>query len=571
MASVQVAERTSASSMPETDEPPPSRSSWGGWGTAAPTAPVLALSDIMSEQLASSLQSQEEERFVAGLLDSPSADVEEGDYSFDGKEEGVGRSIFATSKEDTSSDFMIAQMLQIQFSREHDDDLKRVEQKYNGTSKVSVSLNKYLMSPPGVDSDEDEEDLPPPKSWDSFEAHEKAFPQMPRCGYVKVNNELVTKHDVTMNGRRNACRVMESMPPHIHTGDAGSFDMQLSNKVFNKLRAYSKAEENRRSRHHDKKEKSTSDLAIDTKTRLLLYKLINATILENVCGIISTGKEAVVLFASGGSGEEVSQLGRDGEATTKMEIPTECAVKVFKTSLNEFKTRDKYIRDDYRFKDRFSKQNPRKVIHLWAEKEMHNLVRISKAGIPCPAVVVLKKHILVLSFIGSDSKPAPKLKDVKFPIGGDEDDLLLSAYNQTVDMMIRLYKQCNLVHADLSEYNILWHENKCYVIDVSQSVEPSHPNALEFLYRDCFNIANFFTKRGIKNCHTPESLFRQVCDLTLDAGGGGAEIINQIQDYEKNLELLTFAQPEKPFAFDYCWEQSTKSSPPSKQSDQLLH
>lgn len=135
MASVQVAERTSASSMPETDEPPPSRSSWGGWGTAAPTAPVLALSDIMSEQLASSLQSQEEERFVAGLLDSPSADVEEGDYSFDGKEEGVGRSIFATSKEDTSSDFMIAQMLQIQFSREHDDDLKRVEQKYNGTSK----------------------------------------------------------------------------------------------------------------------------------------------------------------------------------------------------------------------------------------------------------------------------------------------------------------------------------------------------------------------------------------------------------------------------------------------------
>lgn len=34
---------------------------------------------------------------------------------------------------------------------------------------VSVSLNKYLMSPPGVDSDEDEEDLPPPKSWDSFE------------------------------------------------------------------------------------------------------------------------------------------------------------------------------------------------------------------------------------------------------------------------------------------------------------------------------------------------------------------------------------------------------------------
>lgn len=39
-----------------------------------------------------------------------------------------------------------------------------------------------------------------------------------------------------------------------------------------------------------------------------------------------------------------------------VDIPKECAVKVFKTTLNEFKTRDKYIKDDYRFKDRFSKQ-----------------------------------------------------------------------------------------------------------------------------------------------------------------------------------------------------------------------
>ena len=39
------------------------------------------------------------------------------------------------------------------------------------------------------------------------------------------------------------------------------------------------------------------------------------------------------------------------------------------------------VQDDYRFKDRFSKQNPRKVIHMWAEKEMHNLVKMSKGGV----------------------------------------------------------------------------------------------------------------------------------------------------------------------------------------------
>ena len=56
-------------------------------------------------------------------------------------------------------------------------------------------------------------------------------------------------------------------------------------------------------------------------------------------------------------------------------IPSECAIKVFKTTLNEFFRRDKYIKDDYRFKNRFNKQNPRKIVRMWAEKEMHNLKR----------------------------------------------------------------------------------------------------------------------------------------------------------------------------------------------------
>jgi len=56
-------------------------------------------------------------------------------------------------------------------------------------------------------------------------------------------------------------------------------------------------------------------------------------------------------------------------------LPSECALKIFKTTLNEFKTREKYIKDDHRFRDRYSKQNPRKIIKLWAEKEFRNLNR----------------------------------------------------------------------------------------------------------------------------------------------------------------------------------------------------
>ena len=52
---------------------------------------------------------------------------------------------------------------------------------------------------------------------------------------------------------------------------------------------------------------------------------------------------------------------------------------------------------------------------------------MQKAGIPCPTVVQLKKHILVMSFIGHDQVPAPKLKEVK--LSSEE---MKDAYYQTL-------------------------------------------------------------------------------------------------------------------------------------------
>ncbi len=40
--------------------------------------------------------------------------------------------------------------------------------------------------------------------------------------------------------------------------------------------------------------------AVDPRTRLLMYKMVNAGILENINGCISTGKESVVFHANGG-------------------------------------------------------------------------------------------------------------------------------------------------------------------------------------------------------------------------------------------------------------------------------
>lgn len=61
----------------------------------------------------------------------------------------------------------------------------------------------------------------------------------------------------------------------------------------------------------------------------------------------------------------------------------------------------------------------------------------------------------------------------------------------------RLFHRCKLVHADLSEYNILYHQNHLYIIDVSQSVEHDHPSAFDFLRNDIKNVEDFFGRLGV--------------------------------------------------------------------------
>lgn len=80
--------------------------------------------------------------------------------------------------------------------------------------------------------------------------------------------------------------------------------------------------------------------------------------------------------------------------------------------------------------------------------------------------------------------------------------------------MQKMYQGCHLVHADLSEYNMLWHEEKVYFIDVGQSVEPSHPHGLEFLFRDCCNVSQFFS-RSVRQVMSAQELFNFITDLDI--------------------------------------------------------
>lgn len=233
----------------------------------------------------------------------------------------------------------------------------------------------------------------------------------------------------------------------------------------------------------DKSDKKTIQKVLDPKTMKILEKLEAREKLKSLTGCISTGKEANIYTCMIQADLSTKFI----TSSTDEFIPA--AIKIYQTSVMEFKNRGKYIQDELRFQS-FSKNNPRKLVKLWAEKEVRNLKRLNKNNILSPKPIYLKNNILIMSLIGTQEKIAPKLKDAIIVN-------LDTTYSQCLTIIDDLYNKANLIHSDLSEYNLLYHNEKIYVIDVGQSVERNHPSAFSFLIMDINNINRFFLKKGV--------------------------------------------------------------------------
>ncbi|TFG17021.1 MAG: serine protein kinase RIO [Promethearchaeota archaeon] len=218
------------------------------------------------------------------------------------------------------------------------------------------------------------------------------------------------------------------------------------------------------------KKRAAVESVFDERTVFQLNKLIINGPLDKIEGLISAGKEANVYLAYDRKGNEV-------------------AVKIYKIDRNTSKWMMKYIIGDRRFKK--IPKNVAKLIFLWASKEYKNLKRAYKVGLNVPKPIHIKNNILIMQYIGSGKTPAPILKDVKNPKNIDE------LFQDVMVFIKKLYQKANLVHGDLSEFNILYHNDKAIFIDISQAVDVQHPKAEDFLVRDIQNIINYFNKLGI--------------------------------------------------------------------------
>ncbi|KAI0004633.1 RIO1-domain-containing protein [Russula compacta] len=260
----------------------------------------------------------------------------------------------------------------------------------------------------------------------------------------------------------------------------------------------------------DKSDRATSEQVLDPRTRIILFKMIGRGLIHEVNGCVSTGKEANVYHALTPDSAHI-------------------ALKIYKTSILVFKDRDRYVTGEYRFRRGYNRKNPRKMVRLWAEKELRNLRRLRAAEIPCPEPLEVRENVLVMGFLGDrEGWASPRLKDAEIK----DQSVYASLYSELVLNIRKLFHQCKLVHADLSEYNILYHEGHLYIIDVSQSVEHDHPSAFDFLRGDIKNVEDFFARMGVR-CLGLRRCFEFVVKERLDTTDG----LNDEVVFKKWLDL----------------------------------
>lgn len=340
-------------------------------------------------------------------------------------------------------------------------------------------------SDPLLDDDEDDEDFDDILSDDGKDA-------MDADDLMTYNPNDLTKsynrqrrlNQVTPDSPRSQYPKANPQKPSANTSIDVDDQLTSLSRHAGKLRLDDKHLGSGHGRGADKSDRATNEQVLDPRTRMILLQMINRDIVSEVNGVISTGKEANVYHALSSS--------PDGDAPD-----IHRAIKVYKTSILVFKDREKYVAGEHRFRQGYNKSNNRAMVKVWAEKEMRNLKRIYASGIPCPEPVYLRLHVLAMSFVG-DTKgtAAPRLKDVEF-VDSDSRSRWRKVYIEILSYMKIMYQECKLVHADLSEYNILYHEEKPWIIDVSQSVEHDHPRSLDFLRMDIKNVNDFFKRKDV--------------------------------------------------------------------------
>jgi RIO kinase 1 len=247
----------------------------------------------------------------------------------------------------------------------------------------------------------------------------------------------------------------------------------MSKKAHEKLAHREKVVEKRdKMLEHDlSSERAVLEEVFDQSTLMVIYDFLNKGTIDEIHGVVRAGKESRVYWGKNKQGKEL-------------------AIKVYLTVSAEFRKGIlKYIEGDPRFKG--VKHETRPLIFAWAQKEYKNLEQATAARVRVPRPIAVKNNVLIMEFIGENGVCAPSMKEL--PPKNPE-----KIYKTLLTYLRKLYLEAELVHGDISEYNIMIWKNRPVIFDISQAVPLSHPMADFLLHRDLTNLNKFFSRLGVK-------------------------------------------------------------------------
>lgn len=129
------------------------------------------------------------------------------------------------------------------------------------------------------------------------------------------------------------------------------------------------------------------------------------------------------------------------------------------------------------------------IRRLWTKREYYVLKKLQDLGATVPEVFAYTDDAILMQYIGNEAGPAPRLIDVTLDTESKQTAKI------EIERNLRILLENGIVHADLSPYNVLWWENRSWIIDLPQATDiRRNPNWKELYERDVANIQRYFSE-----------------------------------------------------------------------------
>ena len=131
---------------------------------------------------------------------------------------------------------------------------------------------------------------------------------------------------------------------------------------------------------------------------------------------------------------------------------------------------------------------------IWVYREWETLRALAEAGVSVPRPIAATEDAILMTYIGDEGQAAPQLRSCR--PDADEAQELFRQVMKTIELM--LYR--NVVHGDLSPYNVLVWEGTTTIIDLPQAVDPrKNRHAERLLERDVTRMCEYFERYGVRS------------------------------------------------------------------------